>query len=74
MLVQPDNVPRRIAEPPVISGASTPIGCTISTLLAMIASSVAATLSTITYTMSPGADAGGRPSTRRVTSVAGIST
>lgn len=38
----------------VISGASAPIGCTISPPLATIKSTVAATLSTITYNKRPG--------------------
>lgn len=42
----------------MISGASAPIGCTISPPLATIKSTVAATLSTITYNKRPGAKAG----------------
>ena len=44
----------------VISGASAPIGCTSVAPFASAWMTVAATLSTITYSMNPGADAGGR--------------
>ena len=48
----------------MISGASAPIGCTISPPLATIQSTESATLSTITYSKRPGAEAGGRRRTQ----------
>ena len=48
----------------MISGASAPIGCAISPPLATIQSTESATLSTITYSKRPGAEAGGRRRTQ----------